>query len=157
MLGKLSHQEIENVISHQLIGRLGCYADGKIYVVPISYAYDGEFIYAFSREGLKVEMMRKNPEVCLQIDNMGYMDNWQSVILWGQFEELTAEEERNDALVKLMNRMIPIVSSEMLRISPHWPFPMDHPENITGVVYRIRITEKTGRFEKNMAESYFAS
>src|SRR5262245_40563100 len=102
MLGNLKHQEIENVIGHQLIGRLGCYADGKVYVVPISYAYDGEFIYAFSREGMKVEMMRKNPEICLQIDNMGYMDNWQSVIIWGKFEELSDQELRNDALVKLM-------------------------------------------------------
>jgi nitroimidazol reductase NimA-like FMN-containing flavoprotein (pyridoxamine 5'-phosphate oxidase superfamily) len=156
MFGQLQLREVEDVISHQLIARLGCYADGKIYVVPISYAYDGEFIYAFSREGMKVDMMRKNPDVCLQMDNLNYMDNWQSVILWGRFEELVEQEERNDALLKLMSRMLPAVTSEMVRISPHWPFPSDQPENVDGVVYRIRITEKTGRFEKNMAEHFFA-
>jgi len=157
MLGILKGQEVENVIRHQLIGRLGCYADGRVYVVPVSYAYDGEFIYAFSREGMKVDMMRKNPQVCLQIDNMNYMDNWESVIIWGEFEELTDREKRNYALEKLMNRILPVVTCEMIRISPHWPFPVDQPEDIDGVVYRIRIDEKTGRFERNMAENFFAS
>src|SRR6476469_3478114 len=118
MFGQLQLREIENVISHQLIARLGCYADGKIYVVPISYAYDGKYIYAFSREGMKVEMMRKNPQVCLQIDNLGQMDNWQSVIVWGSFEELTDKELRNDALQKLMGRVLPAVTSELVHISP---------------------------------------
>jgi nitroimidazol reductase NimA-like FMN-containing flavoprotein (pyridoxamine 5'-phosphate oxidase superfamily) len=127
MLGILRGQEVENVIRHQLIGRLGCYADGRVYVVPVSYAYDGEFIYAFSREGMKVDMMRKNPQVCLQIDNMNYMDNWESVIIWGEFEELTEREKRNYALEKLMNRILPVVTNEMIRISPHWPFPIDQP------------------------------
>ncbi len=157
MLGVLKGQEMENVIRHQLIGRLGCYADGRVYVVPVSYAYDGEFIYAFSREGMKVEMMRKNPQVCLQIDNMNYMDNWESVIIWGEFEELRDTEKRNYALEKLMNRILPVITSEMIRISPHWPFPVDRPEDIDGVVYRIRIIEKTGRFERTMVENFFAS
>ena len=155
MFGQLQLREIENVISHQLIARLGCYADGKIYVVPISYAYDGKYIYAFSREGMKLEMMRKNPQVCLQIDNLGQMDNWQSVIVWGNFEELTDKELRNDALLKLMGRVLPAVTSELVHISPNYPFMQEQTENIVGVVYRIAITEKTGRFEKNMTANYF--
>jgi len=31
----------------------------------------------------------------------------------------------------------------------------EHTETIVGVVYRITITEKTGRFEKNMTANYF--
>lgn len=157
MFGDLKLEEIENLISAQLIGRLGCYANGKTYVVPISYVYDGKCIYAFSREGMKLQMMRKNPEVCLQIDNLGQMDNWQSVIVWGRFEELIEQQERTEALLKLMNRMLPAITSEMVHISPNYPFLPEHPETIAGVVYRIRITEKTGRFEKALSNNYFAS
>ena len=156
MFGQLETHEIENLISHQLIARLGCYADGKMYVVPISYAYDGKYIYAFSMEGMKLELMRKNPEVCLQLDNLGQMDNWQSVILWGKFEELKNKDERNEALLKLVSRILPAITSELVHISPHYPFPPDQLENISGVVYRIRITEKTGRFEKAIMEDHFA-
>jgi uncharacterized protein len=156
MFGQLEIHEIENLINHQVIARLGCYAEGKMYVVPISYAYDGKYFYAYSREGMKLELMRKNPEVCLQLDNLGQMDNWQSVILWGRFEELNDKNERNNALQKLVNRILPVLTSELVHIAPHYPFPPDELENISGVVYRIHITEKTGRFEKSIMEDHFA-
>jgi nitroimidazol reductase NimA-like FMN-containing flavoprotein (pyridoxamine 5'-phosphate oxidase superfamily) len=156
MFGQLQNHEIEDLLKHQLIGRLGCFADGKVYVVPISFAYDGKSIYALSREGMKIEMMRKNPNVCLQIDNLGQMDNWQSVIIWGKFEELIEKHERNEALTRLMERSLPAVTSELVHISPHYPFLTDQLENIEGVVYRISITEKTGRFEKHEEEHFFS-
>jgi len=156
MFGQLQDHEIEDLLKHQLIARLGCFADGKVYVVPISFAYDGKSIYALSREGMKVEMMRKNPNVCLQIDNLGQMDNWQSVIIWGKFEELIEKHERNEALTRLMERSLPAVTSELVHISPHYPFLTDQLENIAGVVYRISITEKTGRFEKHEEEHFFS-
>ena len=155
MLGIMKPQEIDTVVRQQVIARLGCYADGKVYVVPVSYAYDGNYFYLISRDGKKIETMRKNPSVCLQIDDMQNMSSWQSVILWGEFEELTEPEDRNYALNQLMNRMTPMFSSEIFRITPHWPFPEDQPESIPGIVYRIKITEMTGRFEcYTMSEAY---
>ena len=159
MLGEMKPQEIEKLVRQQVIARLGCYAEGQVYVVPVSYAYDGDYFYFISRDGKKVEMMRKNPNVCLQIDNMQNMSSWQSVVLWGEFEELTDPKERNHALRELMTRITPIISSEIFRITPDWPFPEDEPENIPGIVYRIRITEVSGRFETYTASEaydYFA-
>jgi len=42
MLGKLTMAEIEEVIKHQIVGRIGCHANGMTYRVPVSYAYDGD-------------------------------------------------------------------------------------------------------------------
>lgn len=92
MLGKLSDKQIDELLFSQSIGRLGCYADGKIYVVPVTYVYDGQNIICHSREGMKLEMMRKNPDVCFEVDKMENMANWQSVIAWGTFVELNGEE-----------------------------------------------------------------
>lgn len=147
MFGKLEPQEIENVLSHQYIGRLGCSAGKRTYVVPISYAYDGEYIYAHTQEGLKIQIMRENPEVCFQTDTMENMASWHSVICWGTFEEVTDPGERTAALKKLLARELPIIASQTVKLTPNWPF---HPHNfndITGIVFRIRLTEKTGRFE----------
>ncbi|HSV12558.1 MAG TPA: pyridoxamine 5'-phosphate oxidase family protein [Hanamia sp.] len=147
MFGKLNSDQIEKVIGDNIIGRLGCHADGKTYVVPISYAYDGEFIYARTFEGLKISMMRKNPKVCFQIDEMENMGDWKSVVTWGTFEELLTEKDRNQGLEKLISRMIPEIASETVKISPQWPFPTDDFAKIKGIILRIRLTEKTGRFE----------
>jgi uncharacterized protein len=147
MFGKLNNDQIEKVIVDNFIGRLGCHADGKTYVVPISYAYDGKFIYARTFEGLKISMMRKNPKVCFQIDEMENMANWKSVVSWGIFEELITEVKRNEGLQKLIARMLPDIASETVKLSPQWPFPTDDFSKIKGIIFRIRITEKTGRFE----------
>ena len=104
MVGILNNTQIAKVIIENNIGRLGCHADGITYVVPISYAYDGGFIYARTFEGMKISMMRKNPEVCFQIDEMENMANWKSVIAWGKFKELIESDERNAAVEKLLQR-----------------------------------------------------
>jgi hypothetical protein len=44
MFGKLSSIEIEEVLTQQIIGRIACHANDMSYIVPISYAYDGECV-----------------------------------------------------------------------------------------------------------------
>ena len=99
-------------------------------------------------------MMRKNPNVCFQIDSFEDMADWKSVITWGVFEELTDEEERNEGLRILINRILPGISSENMKLSPVWPFPTSDYTKIKGIVFRIRPTEKTGRCEKLNTEFY---
>jgi len=148
MFGVLDKDRIEKVLSENVIGRLGYHGDGKTYIVPISYAYDGKNIYAHSPEGLKIAIMRKNPNVCFQVDTMKDMADWESVMAWGKFEELTNEKDRNEAIKNLMNRKLPLISSETVKLSPEWPFHTGNHSGISGVFFRINFTEKTGRFEE---------
>ncbi len=157
MFGKLDAVEIEEVLRQQIVGRIGCHADDVTYVVPISFAYDGEFIYAHSFDGMKIDMMRKNPKVCFQTDLMQDMGNWQSVIAWGEFEELSEGDQRIKALESLSNRVLPFVSSETTHLTPHWPFPSADLNNIKGIVFRIKLTAKTGRYEKVTSRPIFVS
>jgi nitroimidazol reductase NimA-like FMN-containing flavoprotein (pyridoxamine 5'-phosphate oxidase superfamily) len=157
MIGKLENQQIEDVLCKNVIGRLGCHANNKTYVVPISYAYDGTYIYGHTYEGMKIKMMRENPEVCFEVDTMENMANWKSVICQGKYEELTDSDERKKGIQKLLDRVLPIITSETVQITPHWPFPPSDLNKVNGIVYRVRLFEKSGRFEKNDAGSYYAS
>lgn len=149
MLGQLQSPAIEALLHSQLIGRIGCHANNTTYVVPISYAYDGEYIYCRADEGMKVAMMRSNPEICFEVDHFSNMANWESVIAWGTYEELTEEEARKQALQKLVDRVLPLISSETVHLSPQWPFPAQDLNAIKGIVFRIWLKEKTGRYENN--------
>jgi hypothetical protein len=51
MLGKLNAEQMDHVLRSQVVGRIGCYADDTVYVVPITYLYDGQHIYGHTREG----------------------------------------------------------------------------------------------------------
>jgi len=147
MFGTLDQAQIEKVLSENIIGRIGCHANGKTYVVPISYAFDGRCVYAHAFEGLKIYMMRQNPDVCFEVDKMEDMADWKSVIAWGRFEELTNEEERKEGIQKLIDRVLPYISSETVKLSPQWPFPTNDFSYIKGIVFRICLNEKSGRFE----------
>ena len=87
MVGKLSESEIEDVLAGNILGRIGCHADGLTYVVPVSYAYDGKYIYIRTQDGMKVDILRKNPRLCFQVDEMKIMGNWKSGIGQGCSEE----------------------------------------------------------------------
>lgn len=157
MFGKLNTGQIEELLKSQFIGRIACHADGITYIVPISYAYDGTCIYGHTYEGMKVDMMRKNPKICFEVENTKNLANWESVVAWGEFEELKDGKERDEAVQKLMNRVFPVISSETMHLSPQWPFPAESAADITGIIFRIKLTEKTGRYEKSEEQNYFAS
>jgi nitroimidazol reductase NimA-like FMN-containing flavoprotein (pyridoxamine 5'-phosphate oxidase superfamily) len=157
MFGKLNSTEIEEVLTHQIIGRIACHANDMSYIVPISYAYDGECVYARTYEGLKIHLMRKNPNVCFQTDIMENMANWKSVIAWGEFKELTETSERNEGIQKLLARKISGIASETVKLSPVWPFASnEYSEEIDGIIFCIRLGEKTGRFESSNYHGVFS-
>jgi nitroimidazol reductase NimA-like FMN-containing flavoprotein (pyridoxamine 5'-phosphate oxidase superfamily) len=149
MLGSLNPSQIDQVLRSEIVGHLGCSADGRIYVVPMSYVYDGDYIYAHAVEGLKLRMLRANPNVCFQVERVENLANWVSVILWGEFEEMP-HEEAHDAMQLFLDRMEPLQASETA-VSPHRA-PTDVPAlDLQGnpmVFFRIRLRERSGRFEK---------
>lgn len=148
MFGKLNDGETEALLFSQATGRVGCHAAGTTYIVPISYAYDGAYIYGHTSEGQKLNFMRSNPKVCFEVDSLTDMANWQTVICQGIFEELTEGTERNKALKILLDRNLPFIASKAVQLTEHWPFAPADVTAIPGVVYRILLTEKTGRFER---------
>lgn len=149
MIGPLTKSQMEALLHQQVVGHIACHHENFIYLVPTSYAYDGEFIYAHSHEGTKLNIMRKNPNICFEVDDVTDMSNWQSVIVWGRFEELTFEEERIKALRVLLHRKLPLNSSTTTHLGKEWPFSENEPNEISGVVYKIVIDRQTGRFESN--------
>ena len=150
MTGELNQEQIDNLLRSQVLGRLGCQADSQVYIVPLTYAYDGEYLYMHTKEGLKTQMMRENPQVCFEVDRMDNMANWQSVILWGRYEELEGKDAE-EALMYLSNRLVPFLTSETYR--PHYGLdrrPASRADaKMKMVVFRIKMEHATGRYEKS--------
>jgi nitroimidazol reductase NimA-like FMN-containing flavoprotein (pyridoxamine 5'-phosphate oxidase superfamily) len=145
MLGELTPDEIDVVLRQETIGRIGCYAFGRPYVVPVTYAYDGVAVYAHSREGLKLRPMRSNPSVCFEVDHMESLTEWKSVIAMGTFSELE-QRESELAMELLRRRLAPLVPSATSVPDGHL-----HPSGMPWSVFRILLGERTGRFERPVA------
>jgi nitroimidazol reductase NimA-like FMN-containing flavoprotein (pyridoxamine 5'-phosphate oxidase superfamily) len=145
MLEVLSEEGIEHVLQHQLLGHIGCHADNTTYVVPICYAYDNNCIYGRTYEGMKLEIIRKNPTVCFQVEYIENMIQWQSVVCWGEFKEITDINKRNNAIQVLKNRISVSVEGNALQHFAYWPFSISDSDNIKEIIFCIDLTKKTGR------------
>jgi uncharacterized protein len=149
MIGTLTKEQSEHVLQSGLIGRIGCSDENGVYVVPITYVYDDKYIYAHSRDGMKVQMMRKNPKVCFEVDSIENMTNWRCVVIQGTFLELESEDEQTKAFKILKDRLMHYLLSETMR-----PKGLEHkPDRVEKetkpVLYKITIDHLSGRFEKN--------
>jgi nitroimidazol reductase NimA-like FMN-containing flavoprotein (pyridoxamine 5'-phosphate oxidase superfamily) len=154
MIGNLTIKEIEEVLESQAIGRLGCSIDNQPYIVPITYAYDGKYIYGHSREGLKTQIMRQNPKVCFEVDKMRDMSNWKSVIIRGEFQELMGEKAR-EAMEFFMEALKPHTLSQTgIASTGINSFHQNEQSSTKTVIFRIKINEKSGRFERGKVQ-YF--
>lgn len=85
---EMTRQECTVMLKSARLGRLGCVRNNRPYVVPIHFAFGDNFIFSFSLPGKKVESMRDNPHVCLQVDDVGGVHGWKSVVVDGVFEDL---------------------------------------------------------------------
>lgn len=148
MLRELDNNQIEALLKDQLIGRLGCHSAGITYIVPVNYVYDGTNIYCHSAKGMKIDMMRQNPEICFEVDKIKDMTDWQSVIAWGRFEEITGIAEQQKVLQQLTDRITPyIIDDSVTREHGFVDNESDIGTTVELIMYKIIVDKKTGRFE----------
>ena len=130
----LPSEEIEELLRTAIVGRIACcghgaVGDGRPYLVPLAYGYDGNAVYAHSGPGRKLELMRAEPRVTFEVDEAQAPDRWRSVITEGTFEEIGDPRQRTAALTVIYGETgIPDLGSQT-------------------VVFRIVLTSRSGRFE----------
>ena len=88
VIDEMAENECRDVLVRATIGRLGCSLDNQPYVVPVYLAYEPGRVYVFSTIGKKIEWMRANPKVCIQIDEITSPSQWVSVLANGRYQEL---------------------------------------------------------------------
>ena len=134
MIEELSPAEIDAFLEEEVVGRIGCHADGLTYVVPVYFAYDGEAFLVQSIEGQKIEMMRAAPDICFEVDRYEpETGSWRSVIAYGTYEEL--DDEGAQQVIGLLRERL---AAGRKRRPPE-------PGARRPVAFAIRIERLTGR------------
>jgi hypothetical protein len=141
MLGDLDAAQCEDLLRSEVIARIGCLSDGRVYVVPVTYVYDGTYVYGHAMDGAKLRAMRANPQVCVEVEHVDDLSNWRSVIAWGTFEECDGPDW-DAGFAMLAERIMPL-----LTLPANQP-PPDLSVLRRGSVYRIKLGLMTGRFEQ---------
>lgn len=93
VIHEMSREECLRVLAGGRLARLACAHENQPYVVPVYLAFDVQpggkpCLYGFTTVGQKIQWMRSNPLVCIEVDDVMAHDQWVSVIAFGGYEEL---------------------------------------------------------------------
>jgi nitroimidazol reductase NimA-like FMN-containing flavoprotein (pyridoxamine 5'-phosphate oxidase superfamily) len=139
---EMSENECRTALKRAGFGRLACAHHNQPYVVPTYFASDGYHLYGSSTLGQKIEWMRANPHVCVEIDELTSKDEWMSIIVFGCYEELPDAPENKVARARAL---------QLLQRRAMWWEPAyvsashrDTPHSATPISYRIHIDQITG-------------
>jgi len=87
LVTEMEPQECHDLLAQEGFGRLACVRDNRPYIVPVYFATEPHRLYAFATMGQKIEWMRSNPQVCVEVDKVQSHVDWSSVIVQGRYEE----------------------------------------------------------------------
>jgi nitroimidazol reductase NimA-like FMN-containing flavoprotein (pyridoxamine 5'-phosphate oxidase superfamily) len=139
----MTAEDCRKAMSSAAFGRLASVQDGQPYVVPVSFAVDGDYAYLFSMPGQKLDWMRKNPRVCLEVDSVDGQTSWTSIVVLGRYEELPDTPA---------GRPERVLAEKLLQGHPSWWLPGAVADanrvvrkTVTPVFYRICMEHLTGR------------
>ncbi|HEY7056912.1 MAG TPA: pyridoxamine 5'-phosphate oxidase family protein [Vicinamibacterales bacterium] len=138
----LTPTECREVLTRAHLARLACSRADQPYVVPVLYTYDPDSnsLFSFSAVGKKVEWMRENPRVCVEVEDVEDRFHWTTVIVIGRYHEIDDSAERK----ALRDRAL-----RLFQHRPEWWLPggakLEDREHHAVVVYRIEINHMTGR------------
>lgn len=110
--------DLEVILQKAKVCRLGLFDGNLPYIVPVHYGYDtGEIFIHTAKEGKKIDLIKKNPKVCFEVEldhkviNTGIPCKWstsyKSIIGYGTASFLTDIEEKKKALEILINHYSP--------------------------------------------------
>jgi uncharacterized protein len=142
LIQELTPDECFRILERTNLARLGCARNDQPYIVPIHFSFDPprRCVYGFSAIGQKIDWMRGNPKVCLELDDIDDKNHWTTVLITGRYEEIHQDPDEANARRR---------AERLFRQRPEWWFPAAakpasrEPQDI--VVYRIKIERITGR------------
>lgn len=154
MFINLEDKKIKFILENNYIGHLGYIYNNKPFVVPITYYFDKEndTIICYSGAGHKLNAMRKNSAVSLQVEEIDSITNWKSVLVQGTFEEYSGSDAKaflhkfslgvKDVILEKNHVKLDFISEFSSKI---------YNDNIPDV-FIIKIEEFTGKMRHNQFE-----
>ena len=137
MIKNLDEQAARKLLKDRRFGHLGIMLEGgEPYVVPVNYLYMDEAIFIHSLPGKKLDALREDGKVCLQVEKIETECRWQSAIVFGEFQEIKKTNEKLKILHEFNRRFERLTPVEAMS-EENW-----NPGGV--VVFRINIGRVTG-------------
>ena len=92
-VGILNDEQVLDVLKRRRMGRLSCAADGFKRISAVRYdSAEGCDLYLRAPDPICLQMVRANPRVRLEVDDVQGPTHWETVLGWGRLEEIDRQE-----------------------------------------------------------------
>jgi len=79
-----SKEEIEEILKQSQVCRLAMVDEDKPYIVPMNFGYrDGCLFFHCAKQGRKLDLIKKNPHICFEVDQVVRLKKAQKACDWG--------------------------------------------------------------------------
>ncbi len=112
----LSREEALSILEDAPVAHLGLIDDGEPYVTPMSFVLDGDRILLRTMAGKKLEALRANPSVCVEVSRYDEeTGDWASVIVRGVAKETEEEDLKTEVVSGLFRKYEKVIGSPLAR------------------------------------------
>lgn len=114
---EMTQPEIDQFLACARIGRIGMILEEGPYIVPLGYCYsEGKVFFHTCQEGIKMEALRSNPNVCFEVDeSLSDTSLAKSVIILGEVRMIKEKELMIPYLQKLIDKYrVPVPFGEYM-------------------------------------------
>lgn len=110
----LTRDQAFEVLESQPVAHLGMVVDGAPYVTPMSYVVDGERILFRTMAGTKLDGIKANPEVCVEVASFDEeTGDWVSVIVRGTASLVEDASTRESTVALLFSKYAKVMGSPL--------------------------------------------
>jgi nitroimidazol reductase NimA-like FMN-containing flavoprotein (pyridoxamine 5'-phosphate oxidase superfamily) len=153
--------EMEEVLRVAKVGRLCLCQNDQPLIIPVNFAYENGAIYFHGSDpGLKAESLRKNPNVCFEVDEFlgtvpasvpcEYDTAYRSVVAFGTAQVLSSPDENTLSLQLIVSKYAGEEEARSLTLSMVEKYRSSRGRKTT--VVKIQINKMTGRRSINRPE-----
>lgn len=151
MTKELTQKECLALLGRNYLGHLGYIAGKDPFVIPITYFHDAEekSILSYSSNGHKIDSMRRYGRVSFQVEDISSIQDWESVLIHGTFEELTGSTAKKylHKFAEGVQDTIELSNSEKPKFIGDFSSRLQERE--MPIVFRINIKDITGKSRKS--------
>jgi len=151
MIRVLDAHECLHILSSNYIGNLSYIYRDRPFIAPITYFFDTDnnVIIGYSAEGHKINAMRKNRNVSLNVLEVDSVNSWKSILAQGVYEELSGSAAKaklhqfslgvKDLIINKEHRKLDFISEFSSKI---------YKDNLP-VIFQIKMEEITGKIRSH--------
>lgn len=116
----MGDREIKALAKRLNFGHLACARENQPYLIPVHFVYYRGKFYIYTTEGKKTDILRENPLVCLQFEDIKDREHWVSVVVNGKAKRVDETVIHDNVIARILKMNPKLTPAISIRWMDNW-------------------------------------